>query len=172
MITLKKISHVTGYSVSTISKALNGKNDVSEEAKRRILDFAHKNHYVPNKNAIALRRNKSHIIAIILPQINNSFYGEALCYMQKMASKKGYRIMLFQSFEMKTKEIECLDEVKDGSVDGVIVLSANENENKGNSFKKLYTIPVEFMQVTENQPLNILNKNCISNFENLLKQIK
>lgn len=169
MITLKKISHITGYSVSTISKALNGKNDVSEEAKRRILDFAHKNHYVPNKNAIALRRNKSHIIAIILPQINNSFYGEALCNMQKMASKKGYRIMLFQSFEKKTKEIECLDEVKDGSVDGVIVLSANGNEN---NFKKLYAIPVEFMQVLENQPLNILNENCISNFENLLKKIK
>ena len=35
MITLKKIAHVTGYSVSTISKALNGRNDVSAEAKKK-----------------------------------------------------------------------------------------------------------------------------------------
>ena len=172
MITLKEISHSTGYSISTISKALNGKNDISEAAKKRISDFALKNDYVPNKNAIALRRNKSYIIAIILPQVNDSFYSEALSNIQKMASTQGYRIILFQSFEEETKERACLDEVKDGSVDGVMILSPNEGENIGNKFRELYSIPLEFMQIEEKQPINVLKENYISNFENLLKQMK
>ncbi|GAA4760985.1 MULTISPECIES: LacI family DNA-binding transcriptional regulator [Flavobacterium] len=171
MITLKKIAHVTGYSVSTISKALNGRNDISEEAKKTILDFAKKNQYVPNKNAIALRRCKSNNIAVILPQINHKFYSEALSNMQRIASKKGYRIMLFQSFEERAKEIECLNEVKDGSVDGVIILSVNENQNFINTYRMLHSIPVQFIQISENQPLTILNENCISDFKNLLKKI-
>lgn len=171
MITLKKIAHVTGYSVSTISKALNGRNDVSAEAKKKILEFASKNQYVPNKNAIALRRCKSNIIAVILPQINHQIYSEALSNIQRIAAQKGYRIMLLQSFEEKAKEIECLNEVKDGSVDGVIILSVNKNQNSINKNQILHSIPIQFIQISENQPLTILHENCISDFKNLLKKI-
>jgi DNA-binding LacI/PurR family transcriptional regulator len=171
MITLKKIANVTGYSVSTISKALNGRNDVSEETKKTILDFASRNQYVPNKNAIALRRSKSNIIAVIVPQINHQIYSEALSNMQRIAAQKGYRIMLFQSFEEKAKEKECLNEVKDGSVDGVIILSVNRNQNFINTYRMLHSIPVQFIQISENQPLTVFNDNCISDFKKLLNKI-
>lgn len=171
MMTLKKISHVTGYSVSTVSKAMNNKHDINVNTRRIIQEFAFKNNYVPNKNAIALRRSKSHIVAVILPQINDTFYGEVLYDMQRIAAGLGYRIMLFQSFENILKEKEYLDEVNDGSIDGAIVLSINKIEIK-DSYNKINTIPIEYIQISKNQSHDILKENCISNFGNLLKQIK
>lgn len=170
MITLKKISNLTGFSVSTVSKALNDKQDINIETKRRIQEFAFKSNYVPNKNAISLRKSKSFIIAVILPQVNDAFYSETLCNMQKIASNSGYRIMLFQSFESTSKEVRYLDEINDGSVDGAIVLSENNKEFKEN-YKKINTIPLESIQITKSKNLDVLKADCIAIFWNLLNQI-
>jgi len=170
MITLKKISHLTGFSVSTVSKALNDKQDINVETKKIIQEFAFQSNYVPNKNAISLRRSKSFIIAVILPQVNDAFYSETLCNIQKMASKSGYRIMFFQSFENTAKEVIYLDEINDGSVDGAIVLSTNRNEFKAN-YKKINTIPIASVQITKSQNLDILKADCMAIFGNLLNQI-
>lgn len=170
MITLKKISNLTGFSVSTVSKALNDKHDINIETKRRIQEFSFKSNYVPNKNAISLRKSKSFIIAVILPQVNDVFYSETLCNMQKIAANSGYRIMLFQSFESTSKEVRYLDEINDGSVDGAIVLSENNKEFKEN-YKKINTIPLESIQITKSKNLDVLKADCIALFWNLLNQI-
>lgn len=167
---MKKISHMTGFSVSTVSKALNDKHDINVETKKRIQEFAYQRNYVPNKNAISLRKRKSFIIAVILPQVNDAFYSETLCNIQKMASKSGYRIMFFQSFENTAKELVYLDEINDGSVDGALVLSANRNEFRAN-YNKINTIPIESVQITKSQNLDILKADCMAIFGNLLNQI-
>jgi len=164
--TLKEISHISGFSTSTVSKALNNSFDISVETKKIIKDIAIKNNYVPNQNAIALRKNKSNIIAVILPHVNNSIYSETLCDMQKKASKSGYRIMLFQSFTKKEKEKECLDQINDGSVDAAIILSTNKYINP------ITNIPIEYMRIFKNQSQDNLKDLCKVNFENLLQRIK
>jgi len=170
MITLKKISHLTGFSVSTISKALNDKHDINVDTKKIIQEFAGKINYRPNKNALALRGSKSFIIAIIVPQINDTLYSELLYDMQKSASKIGYRIMLFQSFEEIAKVTACLEDVNDGSVDAAIVLSMN-NTDLSDSLTNPHNIPVEHVQILKDHSKADLKSYCISIFENLLKQI-
>lgn len=164
--TLKKISHISGFSTSTVSKALNDSFDISVDTKRLIQDIAFQYKYSPNKNAVALRKSKSNIIAVILPQVNHQLYGDTLFNIQKTASKSGYRIMLYQSFEKESKEKEFLDEISDGSVDGAIMLSTHESAHH-HCF-----IPIEHMQVFENQSQDDLLERCRINFENLLQRIK
>ncbi len=170
MTTLKKISHLTGFSVSTISKALNNKHDINVDTRKIIQEFALKTNYKPNKNALALRRSKSNSIAVILPQINDAFYGDVLFNIQKTASTMGYRIMLFQSFEEASKVAEYLDEINDGSVDGAIVLSAKATEERENNYKS-GNFPVEYIQILKSQPESVTKAKCISNFDKLIKQI-
>ena len=168
MMTLRKISTLTGFSVSTVSKALNDRFDINTETKDYIQKIAYKNNYRPNKNAISLRKNKSHIIAVILPQVNNSIYSEALFNMQKIAANSGYRILLFQSLKNQSKEKQYLEEINDGSVDGAIVLSNTKCLTK----KSRNSLPIEYFQVLENQNINEIKKQCINNFKQLLKRIK
>ncbi|WP_445458135.1 LacI family DNA-binding transcriptional regulator [Flavobacterium sp. HNIBRBA15423] len=171
MVTLKKISNLTGFSISTISKALNDRNDINNDTKKIIQDYAIKINYKPNKNALALRGCKSFIVAIIVPQINDILYSQILSDLQICAVKIGYRVMLFQSFEEINKINEYLHDVNDGSVDAVLILSENEKASI-QKLKHKENILVEHVQIFENQTKRELKEYCISIFEKLLKQIK
>lgn len=170
MITLKKISRISGFSVSTVSKALNDKHDINIDTKRIIQEIATKNNYKPNKNALALRVKKSNIIAIVVPQINDMLYSELLSDMHRTASKIGYRIMVFQSFEEIKKLEKCIEEVNDGSVDAAIVLSNNPIEI-GMRYKGDNDVYIEYIHLLKNHSKADLKGYCISIFEKLLNKI-
>jgi len=68
-ITLKKISRLSGFSVSTVSKALNDKKDIGVETKEMIMSIAKQHNYVPNYFATALRKQNTKTLAVIIPQI-------------------------------------------------------------------------------------------------------
>lgn len=164
--TLKKISNLTGFSPSTVSKALNDSFDISVDTKKLIQEVAVQYNYSPNKNAVALRKSKSNIIAVIVPQVNNQLYSDSLFNIQKTASKSGYRIMLYQSFEKASLLKDLFDEINDGSVDAAMILSANED------VRLMGNIPIEYMQIIENQSQDDLQELCKVNFENLIQRIK
>ncbi|MBE0689645.1 MAG: LacI family DNA-binding transcriptional regulator, partial [Anaerolineae bacterium] len=65
--TLKTLAYATGYSVTTVSRALGGFNDVNEETRRAILEEAYRQGYEPNLQARALQKKRSQTIGLVLP---------------------------------------------------------------------------------------------------------
>jgi len=168
-ITLKQISRLSGFSISTVSKALNNKFDISPKTRETIISIANKHNYVPNNYAVALRKKKTQTIAVIVPQINNSFYSCFIHHIEKVAYQYEYRIILFQSFAKEDKEKECLQKISDGSVDGVIILSKNQISRSTSS--NYNALPIQYIQVVDELPQKELKSNCIQSFKYLLKQI-
>jgi LacI family transcriptional regulator len=56
-----------GLSISTVSRALNGYEDVSEATRERILKRARELGYRPNPGARRLKSGKTHLVGVILP---------------------------------------------------------------------------------------------------------
>ena len=163
-INLKELSFLTGFSISTVSKALNNKLDVSTETKQLIMGVAKKHNYIPNSFGLGLRSKKSRTVAIILPQINTNFYSNLLFYFQQIADHHGYRIVVFQSFESETKEIGYLTSICDGSIDGAIVVSRRRND----FYSENYAVPVTTILIAEALGQDKLKKYCFLMFEKLL----
>lgn len=130
-VTLKEISHISGYSISTVSKALNDRNDIKESTKTKIQKIAKHNNYIPNNSARALRNRKTKVIAVIIPKITEEFSNTFVCEIQKKAFSIGYRVLVLQSFHDPKIERECIHFVNDGSVDGILAVSNTEFENVG-----------------------------------------
>ena len=63
-ITIKDIAAEVGVSAITVSKALNGKNQVSEKTRARIIETARRMDYRPNLNAKSLVRKEIHIACV------------------------------------------------------------------------------------------------------------
>jgi DNA-binding LacI/PurR family transcriptional regulator len=70
--TLKDISKLTGYSLSTISKALNGYSDVSEKTKEAIISAAEKLNYYPDYEGHKLQKRDTKTIALIIRGLADS----------------------------------------------------------------------------------------------------
>ena len=61
--TIKDIARLCGVSVSTVSRVLNDRSDVSEENRRRVLEVIESSNYIPNNTARDLVKTKSDAIA-------------------------------------------------------------------------------------------------------------
>ena len=63
--TIKDIARLSGVGVSTVSRVLNDRPDVSEESRRRVLQVIAEYNYLPNNSARSLVRTKSDAVGLV-----------------------------------------------------------------------------------------------------------
>jgi len=138
-ITLKDIARELGVSKSTVSKALNGSHEISEETTEKIKAFASYYNYKPNIQALKLRNQKTMVIGVVIPEIVHHFFSKVISGIESVVNKKGYNVMICLSNESFEKELLNIHMLSDGSVDGLLVSIAKETlENKNfNHFREL-----------------------------------
>ena len=131
-VTIKIIAKELGVSNSTVSKALRDSHEISQETKDRIKAYADYYNYRPNNLALQLRNQKTKVIGIILPQIVHHFFSTVIKGIEDEATKRGYNIMVCFSNDNEKKEIETIDVLTNGSVDGLLISLAKETLEDGN----------------------------------------
>jgi DNA-binding LacI/PurR family transcriptional regulator len=74
---IREFARRLNVSIGTVSRALNGRADVSAETRRRVLEAATKLNYAPNQSGRSLRKGTTHAIAFLLqPHPGDQQYGE------------------------------------------------------------------------------------------------
>ena len=105
-ITLRDIANATGYSVNTVSKALRDMPDLSEQTKNTIRETAQRMGYVMNDMASALRSGYSNVLALIVSDISNPFFGILCKEVEQQAAKYNYTVIVFNTEEDADREDE------------------------------------------------------------------
>ena len=145
-ITIKDISKASGYSNSTVSKALNNNKEISKKAREKIKNIAKKLNYKPNYFASRLRSNVVKNIGIIIPDILNYYFAKVIRGVQIELYKSGYNLVCFFSEESPTLEKKIIKKLEDGSIAGLLVSLAKDrfNENTIKDLKQLqsFNIPI------------------------------
>jgi len=108
MATLKDISNKTGFSVTTVSRALNGYDDVNEETRQLIIKAAKQLNYSPNLLAQNLVKKNSKTIGIIVSDlkkesVKDNFMFETLCGVSDNLSTTEYEFVLLSTTTVKQK---------------------------------------------------------------------
>lgn len=128
---IKKIQEVTGFSYSTISRVLNGKAKefrISDETCQAILEAAEKLDYRPNILARSLRLRKTNTIGLIVPDIQNPFFGELSWRIERLLREHGYSTILCNTNEIPENEEFYLKVLVDRQVDGIIISPIHTEE--------------------------------------------
>jgi len=128
MITLKGLAEKLNVSISTVSKALNGSNEIGEATIARVKEAAKTYNYKPNRVALSLKNSKTKTIGVIIPDILNHFFAKVLYGIEKESAKQGYNIIICLSNELYEKEVNSLELLANGSVDGFIMSIAEETQ--------------------------------------------
>lgn len=137
--TLKQIAKELGVSVSTVSKALNDSPEISEPTKLRVQEYAKLKNYKPNVIGLNLKNRSTKTIGVIIPNILNSFFAKVFTGIEKVADEKGYKVITCISNESLEKEINALEMLSNGTIDGFI-LSISEEAQKLQKFDHFKTI--------------------------------
>jgi len=125
-ITIKDVERELGVSYSSISRALNGKEGVSKETRDKILEMAEKMGYQPNDLARGLVNKISKTVGVIVPDINNPFFGEIVAGITDASSENEYNIFLCVSGWSVKREKEYFNTLIQKRVDGIILKSVGD----------------------------------------------
>ena len=136
-LTIKDIAKEFNVSISTVSKALNNSYEISVSTKEKIKQFAKENNYKPNFNALSLKNRQTKTIGIIIPNMLNYFFAQVFKGIERVANDNGYKIISCISNESYSKEVETIEMLSNGIIDGFI-LSLSEGTILKNDFTHLH----------------------------------
>ena len=120
-LTINTLAKELQLSVSTISKALRDSHEISAETKQRVLALADRLNYTPNPYASSLRKRKSKTIGVVIPEVVNSFFSQAINGIEYIAKEKGYHVLIYLTHEDFENEKAILKDFESGRVDGVLL---------------------------------------------------
>lgn len=126
MTTIKDIAKVTGYSVTTVSRALNGYSDVSDKTKKKIKAVATELNYSPNVLARSLVMNKTKTIGLLVSgltreSVKDNFTYEVICGINDYVGQIDYDLVVFNTSTTKQKEKSYIQLCRERRIEGVII---------------------------------------------------
>lgn len=90
--TIKDIARLSGCGVSTVSRALNGSREISEQTRERINEVIRQYNYTPNGNARRMRQSSAKTILLIVNGSSNLFFSPLIEQIQMMAATSGFQV--------------------------------------------------------------------------------
>jgi LacI family transcriptional regulator len=124
--TIKDIAKLLRVSAATVSRALRDSHEISAPTKEKVRNAARQLNYFPNPYASSLRKGRSKTIAVVLPEVADSFFSLAINGIEAIAKEKGYHVLIYLTHESMEREVEILNEFKSGRVDGILISVSKE----------------------------------------------
>ena len=127
MSTIKEVAALAGVSICTASRALNNKDNIRPETRKRILDAVRELDYRPNFSAQSLKHGRTKTLGLIVPDITNPYYPKITKSIEEYAANHGYMLLLCDSNGQIDKEKRIVESLKDRHVDGIIALPCSND---------------------------------------------
>ncbi|MEO5562991.1 MAG: LacI family DNA-binding transcriptional regulator [Chitinophagaceae bacterium] len=127
--TIRALAQKLNLSIATVSKALRDSHEISSTTKQKVLELARELNYVPNPYAGSLRKGRSKTIAVVLPEVADSFFSLAINGIEAVAQEKGYHVLVYLTHESFEKEVAILKDFQSGRVDGILLSVSGETSN-------------------------------------------
>ncbi len=159
MTSIRDVAKIAGVSPATVSRVMNGTANVTEEKRRRVEEAIDQTGFCPNELARALYKKSSRIIGVIVPDIENPFFGELAKAVEDEAYQKGYRMLLCSSGNNQEKEIQNIQMLVQMKADGIIIMT-----NCPGTGKALKSCPVPVILVDRN--VEGVNENALVESDN------
>src|SRR5581483_8634531 len=123
--TMRDVATLAGVSTATVSRVLSGLVTVRPDHRQRAPAAADRVGYRPNRIAQNPRRQRAETIGVVVPDIANPHFSEAVSVFEDTAFSKGYRLLLCSTDETVAKQRAYLHVLADERALGVIVAPAD-----------------------------------------------
>ena len=128
MANMKQIARLADVSLGTVSHVLNGTVPVRETLRKRVMDAVKVTGYQPNQLARGLRREKSNILAMIIPDILNPFFPGIVRGAEDIAFANGFRLIVCNTDNDHEKEVAHLSALQTYFPTGLLVIPSDSSD--------------------------------------------
>lgn len=124
-VTVSDVAKAAQVSKAQAARALGNYGAVSDDVRERVLAAAEELNYRPNELARSMNTGKSHTIGVVVGDIENPHFGLATRGITDTTKKSGFNVILINTDEDTTAEVDAVRVLLDKRVDGLIVAPAS-----------------------------------------------
>lgn len=126
-VTIRDVARAAGVSISTVSRALSSPDRVAQDTRLRVEEAARTMNYRPNRAARGLITGRTGSIGLVVPDLENPFFGSICKGVQSRARAMGYAVFIGDTDEDPAVEAEVVRSLLK-QVDGLIICSARGSD--------------------------------------------
>lgn len=123
--TMRDVARLAGVSISTVSAVVNNKGIVGPELTATVQKAIAAMNFSPHAGARGLRIGRTHILGLVVQDITNPFFVEALRGVEDEAIQHGYEVLVCNSNDQPDLELRHLNALHTQRVDGVLLAPAD-----------------------------------------------
>lgn len=157
-VTIYDVAREANVSMATVSRVVNGNQNVKPATRQKVLAVIERLDYRPNAVARGLASKKTKTVGVIIPDISNVFYAELVRGIEDIATMYRYNIILTNSDQQPQKEAQLLSTLLSKQVDGVVLMSDQLSDGLRDEMKRS-SIPIVLAgtldQATDTPSVNI-----------------
>ena len=129
-VTIKDVAKQANVSVATVSRALNGHENVAEAVRKRVISVASELRYSPHHAARSLSSRRTHTIGVVLPDLYGEFFSELMRGIDHVARERGLHLLV-SSYHGNPGEQGAALRAMRGRVDGLLLMSPFVEDAEG-----------------------------------------
>ena len=128
-VTIREIADRAGVSIATVSRVLNGREDVSPETRSVVQRVIQENGYTANRSARSLSGGRSGLIGVVVPLVYPAYFSGILAGAAEALSEQGMQIVLSPTMNELEREVSLVDRIH-GLTDGALFILPQESSDE------------------------------------------
>jgi len=128
-ITIRDVARKAGTSPATVSRVLTGSANVRPEKREAVLRAIAELNYTPNLMARGLKTQRTHILGVIINNIQDVFYSTVAKGIQDFATEQGYLLLIADTTDDLDRERKMLQLMRDQGAEGILFAPLGGNQD-------------------------------------------
>lgn len=121
--TIRDVAKLCNVSISTVSRVMNAPETVIESKRIRVQEAIRSLNYQPNAFARSLISKKSNTLGVVIPDVQNPYYGGVIRGMEDAAKLFGYSLLICNTDRDEKRVLSYIDSYSQKHVDGLLFTS-------------------------------------------------
>ena len=105
---IKDVAALANVGVGTVSRVINGEDSVSVKTREKVMRAVEELGYRSNSMGVKLRRNRSKVVALLVPLIDHPFFAKFAYSLETELDKMGYSLLVVSGQRRCERELEVL----------------------------------------------------------------
>ncbi|MFN8518168.1 MAG: LacI family DNA-binding transcriptional regulator [Chloroflexota bacterium] len=120
--TIFDVARAADVSHATVSRVVNGSQNVRQETRQRVEAAMRELGYVAHVSARALARGRTQVLGLLAQEVDNAFFTQVIGGVDQQASAQGYDFLVCTTHARREKEAEYVARLSRGMVDGLLIV--------------------------------------------------
>jgi LacI family transcriptional regulator len=126
-LTIRQIAEMAGVSIATVSRVLNGRDDVAPETREAVTRVIRENGYTANRSARGLSAGRTGLIGVLVPLIYPAYFSSILAGAAEALGEQDLRVVLSPTGHEHDREVSLLERLMHGVTDGALIVMPEES---------------------------------------------